>query len=168
MAAAPPLLCLCDPGALGRAEALLAARRRLVAAAPADGFDLLGHGAHAAAALRLALERPDAVRGLVLLGPTAIARDGAPGAGMDAALFERLGALAAPSLALFGTRDPVAPPEAARHYRARMPGCNLMFVYDAGAAMGDERPVAVASLVLDFLDRHDLFLVRRESDIIFP
>ena len=57
---------------------------------------------------------------------------------------------------------------AARRYREHIPDCNLVFVYDAGQAMAEERPEAVASLVLDFLERHNLFLVRRESDLIFP
>lgn len=171
MDTAEPLLCLCAPDALGRTEALLAARRQLVIADKPAGlarFDLLAHGPHATAALRLALEQPHAVRTLVLLAPRAIGRDGAPGDGVDAALLERLPGIAVPSLAVFGTRDTAAPPEAARHYRERIAGCNLVFVYDAGAAMMDERPEAVVSLVLDFLQRHDLFLVRRESDLIFP
>jgi hypothetical protein len=43
-----------------------------------------------------------------------------------------------------------------------------MLVYDSDHDMEIERPEAIASLVLDFLERHDLFLVRRESDLIFP
>jgi len=170
METAEPLLCLGAPGALGRTEALLAAHRRLTAAIPAEPerFDLLGHGMQATAALQLALARPQSVRTLVLLAPQTIGRDGGPGEGADPALLARLGDIAVPSLAVFGTRDTTAPPEAARHYRERMPGCNLVFVYDAGPAMTDERPEAVAALVRDFLERHDLFLVRRESDLIFP
>jgi pimeloyl-ACP methyl ester carboxylesterase len=176
-----PLLCLGDI-AQG-ARALLSERRRLITLEPPkdaqaiaaslialgiDRFDLLGQGASASLALRLALERPNSVRALVLLGPTAMARDGAPADGADATLLDRLGEIAVPSLALFGTRDALAPPETARHYRERIPACNLVFVYDASHAMAAERPEAVASLVLDFLERHDLFLVRRESDLIYP
>jgi len=164
-----PLLCLGDIAAPARA--LLAERRRLCTVEPRDThapLDLVAQGDSASHALRLALERATAVRALVLLGPTAIVRDGTPGAGADAALLGRLGEIAIPSLALFGTRDTAAPPEAARHYRARIPACNLMFVYDASQAMTAERPEAVAALVLDFLERHDLFLVRRESDVIYP
>ena len=166
--------------AWSRAQALLAARHRVVALEPTGSaeavgaaaaalglatFDLVGEAAAATDALRLALERPEAVRALVLLGPTLIAQDGTAA---DAALAGRLGALTLPSLAVFGTVDTTVPVEAARHYRARMPGCNLVFVYDASQAMTEERPEAVASLVLDFLDRHDLFLVRRENDLIHP
>jgi pimeloyl-ACP methyl ester carboxylesterase len=176
------LLWLGGGTAWSRAHALMAARHRVVtldpsgpAGAVADAaealgiarFDLVGQGAAAGAALRLALERPQAVRAVVLLGPTLLARDGTAAAA-DAALVGRLGELALPSLALFGTTDAHVPVEAARHYRQPMPSCNLVFVYDAGQAMAEERPEAVSSLVLDFLERHDLFLVRRESDLIHP
>jgi pimeloyl-ACP methyl ester carboxylesterase len=69
---------------------------------------------------------------------------------------------------VFATAYAVSPVEAARHYKTRMPGCNLVYVYDAGSRMTEERPEAVASLIADFLERHDLFLVRRESDVIHP
>jgi pimeloyl-ACP methyl ester carboxylesterase len=161
------------------AQALAAARHRVIALEPAAAsgaaadalglghFDLVGQGAAAAAALRLALERPQAVRALVLLGPTLLERDGSAAAA-DAALVARLGELKLPILALFGTVDLHVPVESARHYRRILPGCNLVFVYDAGHAMAEERPEAVAALVLDFLERHDLFLVRRDSDLIHP
>ena len=174
------LLWLGGGTAWARTHALLAARHRVVAldptgpeavgaAAEALGiacFDVVGQGAAAEDALRFALERPQAVRALVLLGPALFARDGTAAA--DGPLVARLGELKLPSLALFGTLDTRVPVEAARHYRQCMPGCNLVFVYDAGHAMAEERSEAVASLVLDFLERHDLFLVRRESDLIHP
>lgn len=133
-----------------------------------DRFDLIAHGAHAALALQLALERPKDIGALVLLAPTVLTRDGQCADDADASIVNRLGELKVPILACFGTKDSIAPVEVARHYRARVPGCNLMFVYDSGHDMETERPEAVASLVLDFLERHDLFLVRRESDLIFP
>lgn len=170
-----------------RAAELLAVRHRVIAftadmmapdAAPgiADAaaaldlahYDLLGQGTASRVALRIALEPGTRARSLILLGPTLIAPDGTPADAADAALVGRLGELAVPTLAVFGTRDQAAPIEAARHYRARMPGCNLVYVYDAGAAMADERPEAVAALIADFLERHDLFLVRRDSDVIYP
>jgi pimeloyl-ACP methyl ester carboxylesterase len=145
------VLDLAEPAAIAAAAAALGI----------DKYDVLGNGRGAEPALRLALDHGGGVRALVLLAPTVLAT-------ADAALVGRLSGLAVPSLALFGTRDASAPPETARHYRERIPGCNLMFVYDAGAAMAEERPEAVAAVVLDFLDRHDLFLVRRQSDLIHP
>jgi len=181
------LLWLGDAPGLGltRTHEALAARRRVIAlslpgidgtagldalgptvlaAVPAlelSRFDLMGSGRGANLALWLALAQPERVRAVVLLGPTAIG-------GRDDAIASRLDAITAPSLALFGTRDPVAPPETARHYRARMPGCNLVFVYDAGRAMAAERPEAVSAMIEDFLERHDLFLVSRTNGMIFP
>jgi pimeloyl-ACP methyl ester carboxylesterase len=131
-------------------------------------FDLIAQSAGAALALLLALDCPESVSALVVLGPTAMASNGAPAGGADEELIGRLGELKVPSLAVFGTKDPLAPVEAGRHYRARIPACNLVFVYDAGQAMEEERPEAVAALLLDFLERHDLFLVRRDSDLIYP
>jgi pimeloyl-ACP methyl ester carboxylesterase len=154
-----------------RAQQRLAARRRVVVlTAPGgdklgalglDRFDLVGKGHEARAALEFALAQPERLRALVLLGPTAI------GAGDDG-LTRRLAELKPPSLALFGTRDRDAPPETARRYRERIPGCNLVFVYDAGAAMDDERPEAVAAVIEEFLERHDRFLVSRESGLLYP
>jgi len=158
-----------------RTHELVAAKRRVVAldlvdptaiaatvaALGIEKYDLLGHGPGAEQALRLALDDGDRVRALVMMAPTVLST-------ADAALLQRLAGLAVPSLALFGTRDASAKPETARHYRERMPGCNLMFIYDAGQAMDEERPEAVASVVLDFLERHDQFLVRRISDVIYP
>jgi pimeloyl-ACP methyl ester carboxylesterase len=153
-------------GAWSRTRTLLAKRHQVIEAAPESGsFDLVGEGAAAADALRLALDRPQAVRALVLVGPAILGRDGAAA---DAALAARMGEMTAPCLAIFATGDEAAPVEAGRHYKTRMPGCNLVFVYDAGSRMTDERPEAVASLIGDFLERHDLFLVRRESDVIHP
>jgi hypothetical protein len=43
-----------------------------------------------------------------------------------------------------------------------------MFVYDAGPAIGAERPEALAFIALEFFERRDLFLVSRESGIVFP
>jgi pimeloyl-ACP methyl ester carboxylesterase len=157
-------------GAWSKTRTLLAKNHHVIApeggsAPELASFDLVGEGAAAADALRLALARPQAVRGLVLVGPMLLKRDGSAG---DATLLARLGEVTQPSLAVFATNDPQSPLEAARHYKTRMPGCNLVFVYDADARMTDERPEAVASLIADFLERHDLFLVRRESDVIFP
>jgi hypothetical protein len=43
-----------------------------------------------------------------------------------------------------------------------------MFVYDAGRAIGAERPEALAYIALEFFGRRDLFLVSRESGMAFP
>jgi pimeloyl-ACP methyl ester carboxylesterase len=148
--------------------ATASAIREAVATLGVDRFDLLAHGAGAGLALSLALEHSTDVRALVLLGPSVIRSDGQAASDADATLISRLGELKLPNLLVFGTKDLIAPAEAGRHYRSRIPACNLIFVYDAGHAMEIERPEAVAALVFDFLERHDQFLVRRDSDLIYP
>jgi len=133
-----------------------------------ERFDLVAHGACAVPALQLAFELPEAVSALALLGPSLIASNGEAAQRADETLAGRLGQLKTPILAVFGTKDTVAPAEAGRHYRARIPGCNLVFVYDAGHAMEEERPEAVAALLFDFLERHEQFLVSRDSGLIYP
>jgi pimeloyl-ACP methyl ester carboxylesterase len=145
---------------------LIAAKFRITDKTPSGGerFGVIAASDAAAAALALALERPDAVTALVLVGPRLI---GADGRAADEALVARLGALKVPLLTIFGTKDQAAPPEAGRHYRQRLASCNVVFVYDAGAAMADERPEAVAELAIDFLHRGDTFLVRQTSDLLY-
>jgi len=160
-------LMLPDAG-LGANAAMVPAVSAAIAALGIDRFDLMAAGDGAALALLMALERPQDLRALALLGPMLFASNGQPGAGIAEEFLGRLGGLKVPSLAVFGTRDAVSPVEAARHYRERISACNLVFVYDAGHAMEEERPEAVAALIADFFERHDLFLVRSESDLIYP
>jgi pimeloyl-ACP methyl ester carboxylesterase len=86
----------------------------------------------------------------------------------DAAFESRLKAVETPVLAVFGTEDKVTPPAAAHLYREILPNCHLMMVYDAAHAMDADRPEAVASVVDDFLERGERFLVRRTSGLIHP
>jgi pimeloyl-ACP methyl ester carboxylesterase len=130
-------------------------------------FSLVAEGDQAGLALLLALDHPQAVSSVILIAPTLITAQGRAAAPADEALVARLATLQAPLLALFGTKDTLAPPEAGRHYRDRLASCNVVFVYDAGHAMADERPEAVGELVTDFLHRRDLFLVRQESDLLY-
>jgi pimeloyl-ACP methyl ester carboxylesterase len=86
--------------------------------------------------------------------------------GRDADLAARLAGLAVPVLALFGTRDRTIPREAARRYREHLPHCHVMLVYDAGHAIAADRPEAVASLVADFLERREQFVVSRAGGLL--
>jgi len=145
---------------------LIAAKFRVIDKAPAgsERFGVIAGSGAAAAALALALERPAGVSALILVGPQLIRADGRAA---DEALVARLGELKVPLLTIFGTKDQAAPPEAGRHYRERLGRCNVVFVYDAGAAMADERPEAVAELAIDFFHRGDTFLVRQTSDLLY-
>ena len=86
----------------------------------------------------------------------------------DDAFEARLRDLETQVLALFGTADLVTPPTVAHLYRETLPNCHLVMVYDAAHAIDAERPEAVASVVQDFLARHESFLVREQSGIINP
>jgi len=90
------------------------------------------------------------------------------GPSRDAVLESRVADLDVPVLALFGTEDRMIPPELAHLYREAMQNCHLVMVYDAAHAIDADRPEAVASVVDDFLDRHEMFLVRQKSGLIHP
>ncbi len=73
-----------------------------------------------------------------------------------------------PVLVLFGTMDRMIPPEMGRLYCEKLPNCSLVLVYDAGHAVDAERPEAFVSVVSDFLQHHEGFLVNRQSWLINP
>jgi len=86
----------------------------------------------------------------------------------DAELEGRLRDLATPTLVLFGTVDRVIPPEMGHFYTELIPNSNLVFVYDAGHAIGADRPEAFAEVAADFLERHEAFVISRTSTVIHP
>ena len=90
------------------------------------------------------------------------------GPNRDADLESRLPSLATPTLVLLGTMDSVIPPELGRIYKALMPNCHLVFVYDAAHAIGADRPEAFAEVVTDFLERHEAFIISRGKTVIHP
>jgi len=69
---------------------------------------------------------------------------------------------------LFGTGDDVVPPAMGRVYKASMSNCHLVFVYAAGHAISADRPEAFAEVVLDFLERHEAFVISRARTVIHP
>ena len=90
------------------------------------------------------------------------------GPARDAVLEARMRTLETPMLVLFGTMDRIIPSEMGRHYKALLPHCHLIFVYDAGHAPGAERPEAFTEVVTDFLARREAFVVTRRGTMIFP
>ena len=156
------------------AYALLAERRRvLVFALPADAampqeaahrigaalaalaierFDLMAEGGAVLAALWLARACQADIGSVILVAPA-----GAP----DDAFRD----IERPVLILRGTKDRS---DAADRYRASLPDCHFMFVYDAGRTIAAERPEALAFIAGEFFERRDLFLVSRESGVAFP
>jgi pimeloyl-ACP methyl ester carboxylesterase len=90
------------------------------------------------------------------------------GPARDQALESRLPGLQVPVLVLFGTLDRMIPPEMGRLYCEKLPNCHLVLVYDAGHAVDADRPEAFVSVVEDFLQHHEGFLVNRQSGLINP
>ena len=90
------------------------------------------------------------------------------GPGRDPELEARMGQLDIPTLVVFGNLDRIIPPEMGRHYKELMQNCHLVFVYDAGHAIGAERPEAFADLVNDYLERREAFVINRTSTVIHP
>lgn len=157
-----------------RAHALLAERRRVIVfAMKADAgtpdeaarriaaemvalgiehFDLMGEGAGAATAMWLALAPEAEVSSIVLAAPDGLT---------DEAFRENK----RPVLVLSGTKGGS---DAGERYRTLLPDCHFMLVYDAGPAIGTERPEALAFITLEFFERCDLFLVSRERGMVFP
>jgi pimeloyl-ACP methyl ester carboxylesterase len=90
------------------------------------------------------------------------------GPNRDAELESRLPTLATPTLVLLGTLDAVIAPAMGRVYKDLMPNAHLVFVYDAGHAIGTERPEAFAEVVVDFLERHEAFVISRTQTVIHP
>ncbi|HEY1292441.1 MAG TPA: alpha/beta hydrolase [Chloroflexota bacterium] len=81
---------------------------------------------------------------------------------------QRLAGVEVPTLAIFGTRDRLTPPELGRIYREKMPHCHLVLLYDAGHEAAAERPEALAGLVKDFLERREAFIVADRRSRLYP
>jgi pimeloyl-ACP methyl ester carboxylesterase len=90
------------------------------------------------------------------------------GPARDADLEARLRDLAMPTLVLFGTLDRMIPPEMGHFYKELMPNSHLVFVYDAGHAIGTDRPEAFSEVVTDFFERREAFVISRTPTVIHP
>jgi pimeloyl-ACP methyl ester carboxylesterase len=90
------------------------------------------------------------------------------GPARDAALESHMPGLNVPVLVLFGTLDRLISPDMGRLYCEKLPNCHLVLVYDAGHEVDADRPEAFVSVVGDFLQHHEAFLVNRQSGLINP
>jgi pimeloyl-ACP methyl ester carboxylesterase len=90
------------------------------------------------------------------------------GPNRDASFEEQLTHVAAPVLVLFGTMDGVIPPTMGRIYKALIPNCHFILVYDAAHDLTSDRPEAFTEVVNDFLERHENFVVSRSSTVLHP
>lgn len=87
-------------------------------------------------------------------------------AGGDAASL--LPELTCATLTVFGQEDRLVSREAGSVWKEKAPNCNICYVYDAGHAVGVERPDALAGVVLDFLERRETFIIENRSSLINP
>jgi pimeloyl-ACP methyl ester carboxylesterase len=90
------------------------------------------------------------------------------GPARDEALESRLPGLNVPVLVVFGTMDRMIPPEMGRLYCDKLPNCHLILVYDAAHEVDADRPEAFVSVASDFIQRHEGFLVSRQSGLLYP
>ena len=86
----------------------------------------------------------------------------------DADLEDLLPGIKCPTLVAFGTRDRMTSREAASTYRACIPNCHVSLIYDAAHLVGPDRPEAVSSVVLDFIENRETFVVSRQRSVINP
>jgi len=85
------------------------------------------------------------------------------GPAQDEIFAGKLAAFDSPVLALFGTRDPLAPVELGRVYKNLFPNAYCLMVYDAAHDIRGDRPEAFAEAVGDFLRRGAQFTVGERS-----
>ncbi len=90
------------------------------------------------------------------------------GPARDEELESSLAELEVQTLVLLGTEDRISRAELGDIYRELMPACQVVMVYDAAHALDADRPEAVTSVMEDFLDRHEQFLVRETSGLLYP
>lgn len=131
-----------------------------------DRFGLWGTSGAALATLRFTLQHPDRVESLVLESPPPLWSDHSDT--VDEGLRRQLGGLTVPTLALFGTAAdrPIAAER--RAYRRDIPSGSFVLVYAAGARISADRPEAFASVVADFVERREAFIVGRANHLIHP
>nr|ART40306.1 K499 [uncultured bacterium] len=83
------------------------------------------------------------------------------GMAMDRELVGRLKDIKALTLILHGTKDGVIPTDSPRLLRERIPRAYLVYVYDAAHGIDTDQPDRFVSLVKDFLDRGEAFIVNQ-------
>jgi pimeloyl-ACP methyl ester carboxylesterase len=116
---------------------------------------------------------PENVQGLPAVDPAIVAKEQAlvqrlKGTTHDAEAESRLGEIQCATLVVFGLKDKLVAPEAARIYREKVPNSNISIVYDAGHAIVAERPEALINTVSDYAERRETFIVGRQNSIINP
>lgn len=87
---------------------------------------------------------------------------------LDQAFLDRIAAVDTRTLVMFGRNDGVINPINGRTYRATMPNCVLMYVYDAAHDICNDRPEMFVDVVGDFVRRGMNFIVNDSDSLINP
>ena len=58
------------------------------------------------------------------------------------------------------------PHGAGQMWKEQVLNCNVCYVYDAGHAVGVDRPDALVGVALDFAERRETYIVERRSSLI--
>ena len=139
----------------GSAPELLRQQFRVTSTPEGERYAVWGTGEGATEALKLALDKPEAVEALVLESPA-----------LDPSLEDRLSEVEVRTLILFGTSDENS--HTGGTYKEKMPSCSFILVYGAGRDIAGDRPEAFSSLVSDFLERGERFVVSARTSVIQP
>jgi pimeloyl-ACP methyl ester carboxylesterase len=115
---------------------------------------IIADAAAAPAAIAFAVAQPELAQSVALLSPSGSVGD--------------VTNLKAPVMAMFGTSDTTRAPDAAKTFCQSIPNCRLVYVYDAGRAMDDERPEAVSAALQDFAVRREGYLVNAKRGNLYP
>jgi len=136
-----------------------------------EQFVLVSSAASTSIALWQAIDTPEQIDGLVLISPTVLLPEGGSGTSgftRDPELERRLADLQVATLVLVGTNDEILLPETGQRYVEQIPNCYYVLVYDAGHAIETDRPDALCTVVSDFVERRDAFIVEDKSTTINP
>ena len=159
-----------------RLAGLLAAQFRVIAVQQAghiaaivkalglDPYSICVEGANARAALSLAIGKSAAPQRLILIAPEVLGPEQDLN---DPTIAERLQDSACDILLLFGTDTGGAGSETASAHREKIPRSHLMYIFDAEDP-ARSRPEAAASVIADFINRGDGFLVSEADGRLFP
>ena len=72
------------------------------------------------------------------------------------------------TLVVLGQEDPLVSRAAGGVWKEGVPNCSISYVYDAGHAIGTDRPEALANVVRDFIVRRETFIIENRSSLMTP
>lgn len=90
-------------------------------------------------------------------------QDYTQGIDFDEALAARLGEINTRTLILMGALDKIVPRETGHVLKAGLPRSHLTYIWGAAHAIEFDQPQRTSTIVLDFLDRGESFLVRQAA-----